>query len=95
MRRRAYSEHQADCDRRTGLTLPQQKLDEHGLEEVSQLFSSPKKPSPLKQMYTAEDLAGDGTEDSTAMTGMDSTLYTATERIVMLSATSTPPVVAG
>ena len=39
--------------RRTGITLPRQRLDEHGLEEVSKLFSSPKKPSPLKHVFTA------------------------------------------
>lgn len=60
--------------RRTGLTLPQQKLDEHGLEEVSNLFSSPKKPSPLKQMFTAADVSDEGESESTAMTGMDSTI---------------------
>ncbi|RMD39272.1 hypothetical protein DV735_g5863, partial [Chaetothyriales sp. CBS 134920] len=40
--------------RRTGITLPQQRLDEHGLEEMSHLFSSPKKPSPLKTYVLAE-----------------------------------------
>ncbi|RMZ77881.1 hypothetical protein DV738_g4204, partial [Chaetothyriales sp. CBS 135597] len=40
--------------RRTGITLPQQRLDEHGLEEMSHLFSSPKKPSPLKTYLLAE-----------------------------------------
>lgn len=59
--------------RRTGLILPQQKLDEHGLEEVSNLFSSPKKPSPLKQMFTAEELSEEN-GNSTGMVGMDSML---------------------
>ncbi|RMZ75116.1 hypothetical protein DV737_g5445, partial [Chaetothyriales sp. CBS 132003] len=40
--------------RRTGITLPQQRLDEHGLEEMSHLFSSPKKPSPLKHCLLAD-----------------------------------------
>ncbi|RMZ91200.1 hypothetical protein DV736_g1563, partial [Chaetothyriales sp. CBS 134916] len=40
--------------RRTGITLPQQRLDEHGLEEMSHLFSSPKKPSPLKNYLLAD-----------------------------------------
>lgn len=72
--------------RRTGLTLPQQKLDEHGLEEVSDLFSSPKKPSPLKQMFTAADV-DEGESDSTEMSGMDSTLCSNRRRIIMLSHT--------
>lgn len=42
--------------RRTGITLPQQRLDEHGLEEVSNLFSSPRKPSPLKNVINADGL---------------------------------------
>lgn len=35
--------------RRTGATLAPRKLDQHGLEEVSGLFSSPRKPSPTKR----------------------------------------------
>jgi hypothetical protein len=63
-----------DLRRRTGLTLPHQRLDEYGLEQTDNLFSSPKKPSPLKQVYTAEDAdEEEGQTQSTAMTGMDST----------------------
>src|SRR5689334_17211686 len=32
--------------RRTGVTLPPRDLDEHGLESMSGMFSSPRKPSP-------------------------------------------------
>lgn len=38
--------------RRTGVTLAPRPLDEHGLEEVTGLFSSPKKPSPVTSRKT-------------------------------------------
>ena len=34
--------------RRTGVTLAPRNLDEHGLEEMSGMFSSPRKPSPAQ-----------------------------------------------
>lgn len=34
--------------RRTGVTLAPRNLDEHGMEEMTGLFSSPKKPSPAQ-----------------------------------------------
>lgn len=36
--------------RRTGVTLEQRPLDINGMEEITGIFSSPRKPSPLKQM---------------------------------------------
>ena len=48
--------------RRTGITLPRQRLDEHGLEEVSHLFSSPRKPSPLKHVFTAAPIHEEANE---------------------------------
>jgi len=36
--------------RRTGVTLDQRPLDINGMEEITGIFSSPRKPSPLKQM---------------------------------------------
>ena len=33
--------------RRTGVILEPRPLDEHGLEEITGLFSSPRKPSPV------------------------------------------------
>jgi centromere protein C len=39
--------------RRTGITLSKQRLDEHGIEEVTGVFSSTRKPSPLKNVINA------------------------------------------
>lgn len=36
--------------RRTGVTLDQRPLDLNGMEEITGIFSSPRKPSPLKQV---------------------------------------------
>lgn len=38
--------------RRTGVTLEPRPLDEHGLEEMTGLFSSPRKPSPVSSKRT-------------------------------------------
>ena len=38
------------------MTLPPQRLDQYGLEEVSNLFSSPRKPSPLKHVLNVSGL---------------------------------------
>lgn len=46
--------------RRTGATLAPRKLDEYGMEEVSGMFSSPKKPSPVK---AAEEILKSVEED--------------------------------
>ncbi|KAF7502843.1 hypothetical protein GJ744_004998 [Endocarpon pusillum] len=50
VRRERNSDYSAvgTAGRRTGVTLPQGKLDENGLEEITGLFSSPVKPSPVK-----------------------------------------------
>ncbi|KIW67982.1 hypothetical protein PV04_03959 [Phialophora macrospora] len=40
--------------RRTGVTLDQQPLDAYGMEQISAIFSSPRKPSPLKNMVVME-----------------------------------------
>lgn len=38
--------------RRTGVTLAPRPVDEHGLEEITGLFSSPRKPSPASKRQT-------------------------------------------
>jgi hypothetical protein len=62
--------------RRTGVTLPQAQLDENGLEEITGLFSSPVKASPLKQnpgaSVNANDVQNSALETSEEMSGMDS-----------------------
>lgn len=59
--------------------MPQGRLDENGLEEMSGLFSSPRKPSPLRRHVN--DLNGINEnsmlEVSEAMIGMDSMCRTA------------------
>ena len=47
--------------RRTGVTLGQQPLDAYGLEQMSGIFSSPCKPSPLKNMVVMEGVEKDDT----------------------------------
>ena len=51
--------------RRTGVTLAPRNLDEHGLEEMTGMFSSPKKPSPAHNkrliMESVEEVNGDET----------------------------------
>ncbi|KAL2420117.1 hypothetical protein ABEF95_006800 [Exophiala dermatitidis] len=42
--------------RRTGVTLEQRPLDANGMEEISGMFSSPRKQSPLKKMTTMENV---------------------------------------
>ncbi|EXJ80062.1 hypothetical protein A1O3_08348 [Capronia epimyces CBS 606.96] len=42
--------------RRTGVALDQRPLDANGMEEISGIFSSPRKPSPLKKMTTMENV---------------------------------------
>jgi len=53
--------------RRTGVTLAPRNLDEHGLEEMSGMFSSPRKPSPAQAhnkriiMESVEDVESEET----------------------------------
>lgn len=42
--------------RRTGVTLDQRPLDLNGIEEITGIFSSPRKPSPLKQMILMQSI---------------------------------------
>lgn len=42
--------------RRTGVTLEPRPLDEHGLEEITGLFSSPRKPSPISKRTIMESI---------------------------------------
>ncbi|KPI35717.1 Centromere protein 3 [Cyphellophora attinorum] len=45
--------------RRTGLELPVQVTGEDGLEQIDNIFSSPAKPSPLRQAHSVEDFERD------------------------------------
>ena len=45
--------------RRTGVTLAPRALDKHGLEEMSGLFSSPRKPSPVSKQIIMESVEED------------------------------------
>lgn len=42
-------------DRRTGVVLPHGRLDVNGMEEISGIFSSPRKPSPLRKSMSIVD----------------------------------------
>lgn len=42
--------------RRTGVTLEQRPLDKDGMEEITGIFSSPRKPSPLKNVMVLESV---------------------------------------
>ncbi|KAK5302704.1 mitotic fidelity of chromosome transmission-related protein [Exophiala xenobiotica] len=42
--------------RRTGVALEQRPLDANGMEEITGIFSSPRKPSPLKNMTVMESV---------------------------------------
>lgn len=42
--------------RRTGLTLEARPVDQYGMEEITGLFSSPKKPSPVAQRVIVESI---------------------------------------
>jgi hypothetical protein len=42
--------------RRTGVTLDQRPLDHTGIEEISGIFSSPRKSSPLKNIMVLEQV---------------------------------------
>ncbi|KAK6380715.1 mitotic fidelity of chromosome transmission-related protein [Exophiala oligosperma] len=42
--------------RRTGVTLEQRPVDANGMEEITGIFSSPRKPSPLKNMVVMESV---------------------------------------
>ncbi|KAJ9601991.1 mitotic fidelity of chromosome transmission- protein [Cladophialophora chaetospira] len=42
--------------RQTGVTLDQQPLDSYGIEQISGIFSSPRKSSPLKNMMVMSSL---------------------------------------
>jgi Kinetochore CENP-C fungal homologue, Mif2, N-terminal len=54
--------------------LPQGRLDENGLEEITGLFSSPTKPSPIKQNLgpSSTDAQNSTFEASEDMSGIDS-----------------------
>ncbi|KIW28818.1 uncharacterized protein PV07_04684 [Cladophialophora immunda] len=47
--------------RRTGVTLDHRPLDANGMEEISGIFSSPRKPSPLKNVMIVESVEGPST----------------------------------
>lgn len=60
--------------RRTGVTLEQRPLDINGMEEITGIFSSPRKPSPLKQVTMMESVeASSMFPDRVDMSGMKST----------------------
>lgn len=56
----------ADTLRRTGITLAQGRRDEHGMEEVDGLFSSPEK-SPTKPSGFEEDQSDDSVGSDMSM----------------------------
>ncbi|KIX99183.1 uncharacterized protein Z520_04759 [Fonsecaea multimorphosa CBS 102226] len=47
--------------RRTGVTLDHRPLDANGMEEISGIFSSPRKPSPLKNVIIVDRVEESGT----------------------------------
>lgn len=59
--------------RRTGVTLAPRNLDEHGFEEMSGMFSSPRKPSPAQAhnkrviMESVEEVNGEETPRAASM----------------------------
>lgn len=60
--------------RRTGVTLEQRPLDINGMEEITGIFSSPRKPSPLKQVTLVESVEKASMfPDLVEMSGMNST----------------------
>jgi hypothetical protein len=60
--------------RRTGVTLEQRPLDLNGMEEITGIFSSPRKPSPLKQVTLVESIEeASMSPDLVEMFGMNST----------------------
>lgn len=57
--------------------LPEKKRDEHGIEEITGLFSSPRKPSPLKPngvngAHGSTQAHNSTIEESEEMVGIDS-----------------------
>ena len=44
------------CCRRTGVTLEPRPLDKDGMEEITGIFSSPRKPSPLKTVMILDSV---------------------------------------
>ncbi|KIW99450.1 uncharacterized protein Z518_11189 [Rhinocladiella mackenziei CBS 650.93] len=59
--------------RRTGVTLDHRPLDVNGMEEISGIFSSPRKPSPLKTMIEMENVEElSASPKSVEMSGIDS-----------------------
>jgi len=59
--------------RRTGATLAPRKLDEFGMEEVSGMFSSPRKPSPIKPIENVlQSVEEDVSEKTPRNTQVDS-----------------------
>ncbi|ERF71442.1 hypothetical protein EPUS_06824 [Endocarpon pusillum Z07020] len=98
VRRERDSDYSAvgTAGRRTGVTLPQGKLDENGLEEITGLFSSPVKPSPVKQHPGANNIDAQNStlEVSEEMSGMDSSGLTPTQTLSArrsLGAPALPP----
>ncbi|KKY28865.1 putative cupin domain protein [Phaeomoniella chlamydospora] len=51
--------------RRTGVTIPEGRRDEYGLEEITGIFSSPQKPSPVKRSQNASTVATTGSKSAT------------------------------
>ena len=60
--------------RRTGVTLDQRPLDANGIEEISGIFSSPRKPSPLKNVTILESVEESrASPEAVEMSGVNST----------------------
>jgi centromere protein C len=60
--------------RKTGLTIPDSGIrDEHGMEPLDAVFSSPDKPKPAKKALADEDEEVDESEDNDTGEAMDIT----------------------
>ena len=67
--------------RRTGVTLDQRPLDVNGIEEISGIFSSPRKSSPLKNVMVLESVEEAGMfPESVEMSGPNNTCGKPSER---------------
>ncbi|KAJ9504405.1 mitotic fidelity of chromosome transmission- protein [Exophiala xenobiotica] len=71
--------------RRTGVALEQRPLDANGMEEITGIFSSPRKPSPLKNMTVMESVEEAGfvklsKVDSRYASATSPIIFTAKER---------------
>lgn len=71
--------------RRTGVTLDQRPLDANGIEEISGIFSSPRKPSPLKNVTILESVEeSHASPETVEMSGVNSTCEMRVEWVVVL-----------